>query len=395
MVEMRDRSPRGEASCAGSVSGDRAAVRRFVSDDIPQVADLHRRVFRIPESGDAPAPGGGLSPSLLESYERYFDEVFLNGPWSNDRIRSLVYDEGDGRIAGFLGVIPRPMLWNDTPVQMAVCSQFVVDPQRRGQVGLRLLAEHFKGPQDLSISDEANEGTRRVWEARGGGACPSYCVRWIRVLRPARFALSVAARRKRFVTLARGCAPIARIVDAAATRWRNGPFRPPAPGAAGEELDDVTLLTALPELAGSRTLRPQLDRRSWRWTLERAGLGRSGGGFHKVAVPDGGGIAGWYIYRLDTSGMGEVLQMAARSRRVDEVFGHLLQHAWQRGALALAGRLDPPLFKELSDRYCLFRFAGSSMLVHARRPELLQPLYSGDAFLTRLEGEWCLRFRLQ
>jgi hypothetical protein len=32
------------------------------------------------------------------------------------------------------------------------------------------------------------------------------------------------------------------------------------------------------------------------------------------------------------------------------------------------------------------------MLVHSRSPEILQAIHSGTAFISRLEGEWCLRF---
>lgn len=369
-------------------------MRRFVEEDIPQVADLHRRVFDVPDTGGRFTQGQGLSWRLLETYDAYFNEVFLHSPWQDDRIGSLVHEDADGTIVGFLGVVPRPMLWKDAPVRMAVCTQFVVEPRRRGMVGLRLLAEHFKGPQDLSVTDEANEGARRAWEARGGSTCPSYCIHWTRPLRPARFALSVLRRFRGLGALARGGAPLARVVDAAATRWHRSPFRNPSPRLAGEALDDAALLRHLPELAKGRSLRPQYDRRSLKWTLERAGLGRRGADFHIVAVRDGDNpIAGWYIYRIDSSGMGEVLQIAARPRLVNDVFDHLLHHAWQREAVALSGRLDPVLFKELSDKSCLFRFSGSSMLMHAKRPELLQPLYRGDAFFSRLEGEWCLRFR--
>jgi hypothetical protein len=32
------------------------------------------------------------------------------------------------------------------------------------------------------------------------------------------------------------------------------------------------------------------------------------------------------------------------------------------------------------------------MIVHARRAELLDRIHRGEAFLTRLEGEWAVRF---
>jgi hypothetical protein len=32
-------------------------------------------------------------------------------------------------------------------------------------------------------------------------------------------------------------------------------------------------------------------------------------------------------------------------------------------------------------------------LIHSQQPELLDAIHRGDAFLTRLEGEWCMRFQ--
>ena len=39
--------------------------------------------------------------------------------------------------------------------------------------------------------------------------------------------------------------------------------------------------------------------------------------------------------------------------------------------------------------------AGARMLIHSRQPELLDAICRGDAFLTPLEGEWCMRFQAE
>jgi hypothetical protein len=36
--------------------------------------------------------------------------------------------------------------------------------------------------------------------------------------------------------------------------------------------------------------------------------------------------------------------------------------------------------------------SGPWVLVHARDPEFVRAFEHGDAFFSRLEGEWCLRF---
>jgi hypothetical protein len=45
---------------------------------------------------------------------------------------------------------------------------------------------------------------------------------------------------------------------------------------------------------------------------------------------------------------------------------------------------------DLSDKNCFFTCRGGWMAAHSRKPELLELLNRGDAFLSRLDGEWCL-----
>src|SRR4051812_8215106 len=103
-------------------------VRRFTEQDIPQVADLHRTVFQMP---DRP------TPELLAAYRTYFDEVFFNNPWQDEAVAPLVYEDAAGRITGFLGVSPRRLTIGGKSVQMAIMSQFVVDANSRGVPGMK------------------------------------------------------------------------------------------------------------------------------------------------------------------------------------------------------------------------------------------------------------------
>jgi hypothetical protein len=71
----------------------------------------------------------------------------------------------------------------------------------------------------------------------------------------------------------------------------------------------------------------------------------------------------------------------------------LLVDAWRNGATAVRGRLDPRHAQELSDRHCWFRREGAWTLVHSRHADLTAAIHQGNAFLSRLEGEWWLRFQ--
>ena len=58
-------------------------IRPFVAADVPQVADLHRTVFKT----------DGRADSGLDSYRGYFTRVFLDTPAQDAEIPSLVYEQ--------------------------------------------------------------------------------------------------------------------------------------------------------------------------------------------------------------------------------------------------------------------------------------------------------------
>src|SRR5262245_4790822 len=218
-------------------------VREFESRDIPQVAGLHRTVF----GGGAEADG--------DAYRSYFEGVFLDHPWHEEGVASRVYEEAGGRISGFLGVVPRRISMDGRPLLAAICSQFVVHPERRGMAGLQLLKAVFDGPQDVSISDEANDATRRIWEARGGATAFLHSLRWLRPLRPGRLAAAWLRRRpwlRPLAAVSRAGAAIGEALTASLYRTR---LRPAAPEAGGESVDDATLLACHARFADRRSVR--------------------------------------------------------------------------------------------------------------------------------------------
>jgi hypothetical protein len=90
--------------------------------------------------------------------------------------------------------------------------------------------------------------------------------------------------------------------------------------------------------------------------------------------------------------MSKVLQVHAHEDAERAVLDHLFQHAWRRGATAIEGRMEPRLARMLGQRHCLFHSTNAFALIHSRDAELLAALARGDAFFSRLEGEWWMRF---
>jgi hypothetical protein len=250
----------------------------------------------------------------------------------------------------------------------------------------QLLRKALAGPQDLTISDGANESARRMWEALGGATSSLYSLQWRRLLRPAHCVLQLASRRRGFGAV-RLAAPIASLADAYAARrkLRGGG------GLTEEPLDAASLLAAMTPLASRVALSPRYDFAALEWLLEQAQAKRRHGELQARLLRDPAGkIAGWFLYYLKR-GTSRVLQVEARKGSEPAVLDQLFHHAWRHGAVALEGRMQPRLAPALSERQCFF-VGGPFALIHAREPAVLATLDRGDALFSRLEGEWWMRF---
>src|SRR5438552_2408867 len=104
-------------------------------EDPPDVVALRQQVFRFSERD---------SPDRLA---HYLEQIFFRHPWADEELTSLVYEDERGRVAGFLGIIPRPDRLPLEPVRAAVATQLMVAPERRGLVGRRLMRTFLTGPQ--------------------------------------------------------------------------------------------------------------------------------------------------------------------------------------------------------------------------------------------------------
>jgi hypothetical protein len=358
-------------------------VRLFGEGDIEQVADLHRRVF----------PGASVpTPPSSDEYHRYFRSVFLTGPWPDDDRASLVYEDERGKVVGFLGVLPTRLSAGGKTLRASVCSQFCVDPDHRGLIGPALVRTHFEGPQDLSFTDESNLDTLKLWRWAGGEPALLYSLHWTRPLRPARFIATFLGGRSSVSRLL--TAPLAGLADGVLTHLPKSPFRSVRPGGSTIDLDLETMVERVPELTRGRSLTPSYDLGSLAWLVRRAGSRRGDGDLRRKQVRnESGRVLGWFIYYALRGGVGQVLQIGSRPVNMGDVLEHLFQDAHERGVVALHGRVDPPFLQELSDRYCLFSRRGPWTLVHSRDPDLVRSFHRGEAFVSRLDGEWTVRFR--
>ena len=356
------------------------AVREFRIEDISQVVALHGRVFG--ESRTRP-------PQALAAY---FEEILFKSPWRDAALPSLVAAK-NGHITGFLGVVPRPMTLRGRNLRVAVCTQFMVDPQHRIDLAaIQLLKAFFAGPQDLSLADGANDDARRMWIALGGAAPLLYSLHWLRPLRPARYAFSLIERRASFPLAVIGRS-LAALADAAIARLPASQLHEEDGEVTEEPLQSAAMVAHLPEAMSGTALQPTYDARALGWLLEQAARKTRHGTLRASAVLDRQRrLVGWYLYYVRAGGVSEVIQLAARDGSFNRVLQRLVVDAWRHGATAVRGRLDPRFAQELSDHHCWFRRESSWTLIHSRQTDIAATIQQGDAFLSRLEGEWWLRF---
>jgi hypothetical protein len=356
-----------------TVSQRAAAVRAFRRDDITEVAALRARVFQQRER------------ATPDESARYFESLFFHNPWADETLPSLVHEDSRGGVIGFVGVIPRRMMFRGEPVRVAISTQMMVAPEHRGVAGYRLIRALLTGAHDLVLSDVANDVARRVFEGFGGRRLVPYSVLWTLALRPAMYAVARIAPR----LVARAVRPLCAAADTVAALR---PSRRDTLAGRVEPLDVGTILAHLERTVHRYALRPVYDDGSLPWLLAQARDKRQFGELEHVLLRDAADdVTGWFLYYANPGGVSHVAQLAAVRGAEALVLDHLARHAWRRGSTAVSGRLEPALLLPLAERRAELT-PGPSVLVHTRRRDILDAIHRGDAFLSRLDGEWWVSF---
>ena len=352
-------------------------IRAFRRDDIPQVLGLFRTAF---------LEGGKSVPAGLDTY---FERVFFESPWYDEDLPSYVHLDTGGSIIAFVGVQPRPLVLRGRRLRAAVATKLMASPAADPLAAVRLLSRAFAGPQDVLLSDLSTDAGRRIWEGLGGATALLFSLQWQRPVRPARHSLSWLHARGVPGVITHCLRPLGSVADALVARWGPAELRAARNGYTADDLTANLLAARMGELCGDRALRPEYDERSLRWLLSVAQQSQPDRVLRRRVVRDSRGeVVGWFLYFLAPGGESEVVQLVARKGTADAVFHALLDDAWKGGTVMLSGRLEPRMVREMSSQHCYFRQVGHWTLAHAKQPDVLQAILSGNAFLSRLEGEW-------
>lgn len=357
-------------------------TRPLTVTDIPVVADLFQRIFRRSERDPLP------------DFVDYLRHLYIEDDACAADLPSLVHVAEGGEISGFVGRHVLPMQLGDRPVRAALLSSIMVD-ERSGDplAGAKILKAALNGPQDFSFSETASEVSMRMWKHLGGIALPSYSLDWIRVIRPAAFALENAGSRyprlglfKRFAS--RTDTLFQRRMSPDRLRWLGVSAKPLTKGGISiREIDQEAFADLFAMMTERFFLRPGWSHeevlRVISKALEKPEFGHPAfcAVLNRVEEPVGG-----FFYHWRPQMTARVVQMLAAPGYEETVLDAAVTHAAMKGASAVRGRTQPFLMEAMLGKRIAFINSASSVL-HCRDPHIRQAIQSGDGFLNGLAGE--------
>lgn len=359
------------------------SVRPLAESDLPQVIDLYWRHMRHRE-GSAPA-----------AFRSAFRDLYFTNPWVDDSFPPLVYEAGNGKIIGFLGNMVRKMRYNGRSLRVAFGGNLVVQPDSRSHLAApRLLGAFLAGKHDISLTDSANDTSRKLLEGLRFRTFPALNIHWARPLRPAQYVVYTLSRTMRAsaaATLAFATTPLCDLADRVAVSLSGSPFCQLKPRLQGEEADVEALLRCFNQSHVGYSMWPEYDSRSLDWLLTFMEGRTARGVLRKMVLHDENQrTVGWYIYYVKPGSVGEVVQVVGEPKVTKDILDHLFYDAWEQGVIGLHGVVDRRRIPEYSDKGCFFTCRGGWTVAHSRNAELLGILERGDVFMSRLDGEWCL-----
>lgn len=356
-----------------------AEIRALREDDIPAVAGLFQRIFRRRD----PPPPASLVADLRA--------VYLEDSATDPELPSLVHVD-HGEVRGFIGRHALPMVLEDRPLRMALCSSIMVDHANAGPLaGAKLLKAALSGPQDLSFTDTASDVSLRMWRGLGAAALPQHSLDWIRIVNPAAALADAAAHRLPFL---RHAVPLAHSAGrrflregSDVMRWSGMPATIGQKGLVtrpigAEEFADIfTICTRRFALRPGWS--PEVTAAQVRKAMPKPSFGEPiiGGVFDRREAP-----VGAFFYHLRPKSTARVLQLLAVPGQEGPVLDATLADAAARDASTVRGRMHPAFMEAMLGRR-LVLFHASASIIHSRDAQIAATACAGEAFVNGLAGE--------
>jgi hypothetical protein len=311
---------------------------------------------------------------------------FIDSPWSDEDLPSLVATDDGGEVTGFIAAHVRRFRFDDRVLKGVCVSDLTVAADRRGgAAGALLLRRMLTAGQDFTFSDTANDDVARMWQTFGGHLDHARACDWMVLLRPIRWlrTLSTEAFLRR---LGQGQFPVGAFPFRPATpRSSHWTFPEPAPDVTVEDVNSATIVEQLPEMTGGFRLWVDYDEQYLDHLFKE--LESHYGQLARRLVRRGKRPVGWYAFVPRQGGVSRVLHLHTTDRDVDLVLGDLVAQAREQKSAVLAGRYEPHLTPALQRRLAVLGFARRPV-IHSHDPEILATLATSRSLLTQLDSEW-------
>lgn len=354
----------------------REEVRVFDSSHAGEVARLFHKTFR----GNKGPVAASLAP--------YLREIFLEHPWHDPELPSLVHVAEDGRVDGFIGVLPLRLTFEGRRARAAIAGSLMVnEPEKNPLTGAKLMRKFILGPQDITITESANAVAQSLHAKLRGRLLPLTSMEWFKVFKPFGTGVALASRSFR---AAKFLAPFARLGDGLLSRVKTPWLEEARPASSGllksEDVDAGRFAAFALRSSAQFALRPDWDESMVNWLLTHAAKKETYGPMIcRLVYGRGDAPIGGYVVYLRPGGMAWVLQIFAEMGRADPVVDDLVSYARSRGALAVRGRSQPMLMESLLKRGCVFMHR-SATIVHTN-DEALMAAASGNSLINGLAAE--------
>lgn len=356
------------------------ATRPFYHEDAPAIADLFLSVMRRSDqagSGD------------LIAYLRHY---YLDGGFADPDCPALVHVSGDGRVDGFGGRVTQRFTFRGRTLRAVIIGNLMVkDHARSPLAGARLMKALKNGPQDLTLSETAGDATLAMWRQLKGDVLERHSLDFIRVLKPARYALELLASR---VGAANMLMPMSTIADRALAakagllRWTGLPkdFKPEA-GIRAQEIEPEDFAERFTEWTAPDAIVPVWSGNNLPAVVREAMSKRTyGAPYLRAAVTARGKGIGGFLFHFAGKGPARVTDIAHAPGQAGPVLDALFAEANSLGASCVIGRTTPQLFDALLSRRVLFAHMAASVIA-AKDRDIVTAFMQGQVHFNGLVGE--------
>jgi len=357
-------------------------VRPLESKDLESIAALRQRCFRLGRHQDL----GALTKQL--------QTVFLDNPWRDHGVESLVFETPEGTILGFGGMIGRPMRMCGEPLLAAVSSQTMVDPEARQQgIALAILRNCLDGPQDLLFADQANAAFSHLLETLGGVTIKEIGLQWCYPLRPLRWSAGLLDKAPALKWSLRFARPILHGLDYLSARATRSKHTPPK-NYQEEPLTTEQLFARLGGVIEHYDLAPEYNLKGLEWAISLLGQGFSSKEHleaRRVVGPEGE-TRGFFLAIINPGRVTTAVQFWATFSGFEDTMSELLNIARENQCLAVKGRLQPEFMTNFATAPGSLSVSPNRVTLVTTRPDLLTCIREGRAWLTYLDGEMPMGF---